>query len=109
MLLSGGEGVSDSRDILLAHRATICSPLEEGESIDLGTRGHLQRISLALDGASPNGLLDLTRVQEDVHRGARHAIQPIVVIGTLLLHVVDRFDLATDQDLTHRTILDVGT
>ena len=44
-----------------------------------------------------------------MHRGARHTVQPIVVIGTLLLHVVDRFDLATDQDLTHRTILDVGT
>ena len=44
-----------------------------------------------------------------MHRRARHAVESIIVIGTVFLHVVDRFDLTANQDLTHRTILDVGT
>ena len=44
-----------------------------------------------------------------MHRRARHPIEAVVLVRPFILHVVDGFDLASDDDLSDGTVLYVGT
>ena len=43
-----------------------------------------------------------------MHRGALHAIETIVLLSVLLLHIVDGLHIASHEDLTYRTVLQVS-
>ena len=44
-----------------------------------------------------------------MHRRARHPIEAVVLVRPFILHIVDGFDLASDDDLSDGTVLYVGT
>ena len=44
-----------------------------------------------------------------MHRRARHPIEAVVLVRPFILHIVDGFDLASDDDLSDSTVLYVGT